>query len=210
MKVDSLFQNYELLADGAEAAFNKVAREYPGAVKCKPGCTDCCHAVFGLFLVEAAYLKFHFDQLPPEIIKDALLRCNEAERAIKRLEVKLRNYREDPEMQAYVYATSKVRCPLLDHEGRCVLYPRRPITCRAYGIPTRIRGKTRVCTLAGFEQGKSYEGYNLDQAYQQLFFLSREFLASYGKGDPGKADLLISVPKVLTTPLELLIEETFQ
>lgn len=209
MKEDSIFRNYELLADRAEEAFRKVADAYPKEVRCKLHCDDCCHAVFGLFLIEAAYIKYHFDALETTVIRDALIRCNDAERAIRRLEVKLQRYEDDPEMQSYVYASERVRCPLLNEDGQCVIYDYRPITCRVYGIPTKINGKTRVCGKSGFKRERSYQGFDLDRAYQELFFLSKEFLAAHGAGDPEKAGLLISVPKILTTPVEVLITETF-
>ncbi len=209
MKTDSIFRNYELMADKAETAFQEIADEYPEEVRCRLHCNDCCHAVFGLFLIEAAYLKSHFDKLDAPVIRDALMRCNEAERAIRRLEVKLQRYEDDPEMQSYVYASERIRCPLLNGDGKCILYEYRPITCRVYGIPTKIRGKTRVCALSGFGKDKSYRGFDLDGAYHQLFFLTKEFLGAYGRADPEKAGLMLSVSKVLTTPVEIIISETF-
>ncbi|RLB77399.1 MAG: hypothetical protein DRH15_11345, partial [Deltaproteobacteria bacterium] len=155
MKADSIFRNYELLADRAEEAFRKIAEAYPKEVKCKLHCDDCCHAVFGLFLIEAAYLKYHFDRLDPQVIRQALVRCNDAERALRRLEVKLQRYGDDPEMQSYVFASERVRCPLLSEDRQCIVYDHRPITCRVYGIPTKVRGKTRVCSKSGFESDKS-------------------------------------------------------
>jgi len=209
MKTEPIFRNYELLADRAEQAFRKIAEAYSNEVKCRLHCDDCCHAVFGLFLVEAAYIKYHFDRLAPETIRGAIFRCSDAERALRRLEVKLQRHEEDPEMQSYVFALERVRCPLLDDNKECILYEHRPITCRVYGIPTRVKGRTRACSKCGFEKDKSYQGFDLDQAYQELFLLSQEFLKAYGSGDPQKAGLLISVPKVLTTPVELIISETF-
>ncbi len=209
MKIDSIFHNYEVLADKAEVAFKEVAEEYPEEVRCRLHCNDCCHAVFGLFLVEAAYLKSHFDKLDSHVIRDALMRCNDAERAIRRLEVKLQRYEDNPEMQSYVYASERIRCPLLNEEGECIVYSHRPITCRVYGIPTKIQGKTRVCALSGFEKDKSYRGFDLDMAYQQLFLLTKEFLQTCGQAGPERAGLLLSVPKVLTTPVEIIISETF-
>ncbi len=209
MKTEPIFRNYELLADRAEQAFRKIAEAYPQEVKCELHCDDCCHAVFGLFLIEAAYLKYHFDRLGPEAIREAILRCSDAERALRRLEVKLQRHEDDAEMQSYVFAMERVRCPLLNDNKECALYEHRPITCRVYGIPTRVNGRTRACSKCAFEKDKSYQGFDLDQAYRELFLLSQEFLRAHGKGDPEKAGLLISVPRVLTSPVELIISETF-
>jgi len=62
-KTNDLFQSYELLVDKAEAAFQEMQKEHGSCIKCEPHCSDCCHAVFGLFLIEAGYLKEHFDKL---------------------------------------------------------------------------------------------------------------------------------------------------
>lgn len=175
-KTDDLFRTYESFADRADGAFREIQESHGSCVRCKPGCSDCCHAVFGLFLVEAAYLKSHFDEIAPGQKKDALLRVNETERGLKRLESKMRAHVDDPSMQAYILATERIRCPLLDEENGCILYAHRPITCRVYGIPTRIHGKARVCGKAGFEKGSAYPTFDLDSIYRDLFALSKELL----------------------------------
>ncbi|MGD8985952.1 MAG: YkgJ family cysteine cluster protein, partial [Desulfobacteraceae bacterium] len=152
MKLTQLFQSYELLVDKADTAFRKMEKEYGTCIKCERHCSDCCHAVFGLFLIEGAYIKQHFDQLDSKVGREALLRCNDTERALKRLEIRLQRCEEDPQMQALVLARERIRCPLLDGNLDCILYPYRPITCRVYGIPTRIQGKARVCGKAGFKK----------------------------------------------------------
>ncbi|MBN1102051.1 MAG: YkgJ family cysteine cluster protein [Deltaproteobacteria bacterium] len=207
MHLAQLLRSYELLADRADRSFAAMARERGESLKCRKGCSDCCHAVFGLFLIEAAYLQNHFHRLDPEVQKAALLRCNEMERGLRRLEKKMQLHWEDPQMQNYIMAAERIRCPLLNEEQDCVLYTHRPITCRVYGIPARIHGKTRVCAKSGFQAGESYPVFDLDGVYRSLYGLSLELLESEGEKDAEKASLLISVSKVITTPLDLLIRE---
>lgn len=209
MNISQLIHSYEFLADKADAAFHRMEKEHGTCIKCERYCSDCCHAVFGLFLIEAAYLKQHFDQLDRKEIKEALLRCNDTERSLKRLEIKLQTNEEDAQMQAYILARERIRCPLLDEKKECILYPYRPITCRVYGIPTKIHGKARVCGKAGFKKSESYPAFDLDGVYRDLFNLSKELLESEEKGDPEKASLLISVSKAITTPLEEIINGIF-
>ena len=209
MKPTQLFRSYEFLADKADEAFKKIGNEHGTCIKCVRHCSDCCHAVFGLFIVEAAYLKQHFDQLDSKECREALLRCNDAERAIKRLEVRLKTCEEDQQMQAHVLARGRIRCPLLDENQDCIIYSHRPITCRVYGIPTKIQGKARVCGKAEFKKGEPYPIYDLDGIYRELFTLSKELLNSAEKGDPEKASLLISVPKAIRTTSDDLIYEIF-
>jgi Fe-S-cluster containining protein len=205
-----LLHDYEFLVDRADGAFLKVQKDYASCVKCKPGCTDCCNAVFGLFLIEAAYLNSHFSRLGTEERKAALLRCNDTERDLKRLQKVVEGFKDDPHMQAYAMARERVRCPLLDEQGKCVLYHFRPVTCRVYGIPTSIQGRAKACHKAGFLTGESYPLFDLDGIFRDLYLLSKELLESVEKADPEKASLLISVPKVITASLDEIIKESFQ
>lgn len=210
MKPAQLFRNYEFLVDKADRAFQRMQKEHGSCIKCERHCSDCCYALFGLFLIEAGYLKQQFDQLRREEIKAALLRCNKAERDLKRLEKMLEAHEDDPNMQAYTLARERIRCPLLEENEGCILYPYRPITCRVYGIPIKIQGKARVCGKAGFEKGEYYPLFDLDGIYKDLFILSRELLDGAEKGDPEKASLLISVSKAISLPLDELIHEIFE
>jgi Fe-S-cluster containining protein len=206
MSLSELLRGYELLADRADAAFADMAKAHGEAVQCRPHCSDCCHAVFGLFLVEAAYVHEHFFRLNPDVQKAALLRCSEMERGLRRLEKKAQIHEDDPQMQHYILATERIRCPLLDDNRECVLYLHRPITCRVYGIPTRIQGKARVCGKSGFKSGEAYGAFDLDGVYSSLHALSVQLLQINGKEENLEpASLLISVSKTITTPLESLI-----
>jgi hypothetical protein len=126
------------------------------------------------------------------------------------MQVRLERAEADPESAVEILATERIRCPLLDENRDCSLYPFRPITCRVYGIPTKVQGQARVCGLAGFEKGKAYPVYDLDALYRDLHDLSKALLEKAGSADPEKADLLFSVSKALTTPLEELIQGTLE
>jgi len=201
-KANDLFRSYELLVDKAEAAFQGMQKDHSSCIKCEPHCSDCCHAIFGLFLIEAGYLKEHLDELTNEEKRAALLRCEEAEKSLERLQKMLQAHEGDPQMQAYIMSRERIPCPLLNENQDCILYPYRPITCRVYGIPTKVQGKARVCWKAEFKKDERYPVFDLDGVYRDLYFLSTELLKSAGKDDPEKASLLISVSKAITTSLE--------
>jgi Fe-S-cluster containining protein len=209
MKSASLSRSFELLVDKADEAFRQAKDLHGFRMACELHCSDCCHAVFGLFLIEAANLKKHFDELDTEKKKEILLRCNETERGLKRLEKKLERHGEDLETQTWILARERIRCPLLDKNNECVLYAHRPITCRVYGIPTRIQGKARVCGKATFEKGVSYPVFDLDAVYGDLYALSKELLSDTGGKDLDKAAYLISVPRAIGASFDELIRETF-
>ena len=69
-------------------------------------------------------------------------------------------------------ARLRMRCPLLDENDTCVLYNYRPITCRLYGIPSVIGGKTHVCGKSNFTQGQDYPTVQLEKIQQRLDELS--------------------------------------
>jgi len=201
-KANNLFRTYELLVDKAEAAFQEMQKEHGSCIKCEPHCSDCCHAVFGLFLIEAGYLKDQFDKLMDEEKRAALLRCEEAEKSLERLQNMLQAHEGDPQMQAYIMSRERIPCPLLNENQDCILYPHRPITCRVYGIPTKIQGKARVCWKAEFKKDERYPVFDLDGVYRDLYLLTTELLKSAGRDDPEKASLLISVSKAIQASLE--------
>ena len=209
MNTAPLFRSYELLVEKADKAFQAMQKQHGICIECERHCSDCCHAVFGLFVIEGAYLKQSFEQLGGNERKAALMRCSEADKGLKRLEKMLQEFENDPQMQIYTMAKERVRCPLLDENEDCILYTHRPITCRVYGIPTRIQGKAHVCGKTGFKKGKSYPAFDLDGIYRDLYIMSQELLAHADKGDPEKASLMISVSKAISTPLDDLINETF-
>jgi len=206
-KTNDLFQTYELLVDKAEAAFQEMQKDHGSCMKCEPQCSDCCHAVSGLFLIEAGYLKEHFDRLADEEKRAALLRCEDAGKSLERLQNMLQEHEGDPQMQAYILSRERIPCPLLNEHQECILYLHRPITCRVYGIPTKIQGKARACWKAEFKEGERYPVFDLDGVYRDLYFLSTELLKAGGQDDPEKASLLISVSKAITTPLQDLLRQ---
>jgi len=209
-KVNDLFQSYELLVDKAEAAFQEMQKEHGSCIKCEPHCSDCCHAIFGLFLIEAGYLKEQFDKLTDEEKRAALLRCEEAEKSLERLQNMLQAHEGDPQMQAYIMSRERIPCPLLNENQHCILYPHRPITCRVYGIPTKVQGKARVCWKAEFKKDERYPVFDLEGIYRDLYLLSTELLKSAGQDDPEKASLLISVSKAITASLEDLLRQKLE
>lgn len=211
MKLGPFFHNYELLVDKSEIAFRNVKEKHGGCVKCELHCSDCCNAVFGIFLVEALYIREHFEHINDDKKQAIIERAKEADQAIEDLQKKLKTFEGDPGMQAYTLARERVRCPMLDDNDECVLYQRRPITCRVYGIPTKIHGKTRSCGKAGFINGETYPILDLDSLYRDLYILSKDILteAKIESRDEDKASLLISMSKVIQTPVNDLIEKDF-
>jgi Fe-S-cluster containining protein len=207
MDYNYLFEPYDELIVKADDAFDRMTDEFPASMKCKRQCSDCCHAVFGLFLIEAIFLKRDFDKLSEEEKEGAFLRGMEADKELEKLERTLKEFADDPQMSSYSLAKARVRCPLLNDHDECILYPYRPITCRVYGIPTMIHGVPRVCGKAGFEKEQAYPTFSMDKMQEELYELSKELVKSSGVEDDQQASLLFSISKVIRTPVEQLIKE---
>lgn len=199
-----VFERYETLAREADAAFSRVRSAFPENVACSRGCSDCCHALFDLTLVEAAYLNSAFrDAFAPGPERSAILeRAHAADRkvqAVKRKAFKAQQAGRDVDSILLDLAGEKTRCPLLGDGDLCMLYDRRPITCRIYGTPTAIGGKGHVCGKSAFVPGKPYPTANVDRIHERLLGLSRDLALHMGSGFAEIHTVLVPVSMALTT-----------
>jgi len=180
-EIDAVFKKYERLVDQVDVVFKKVREQYPELVKCELQCSDCCHAVFDITLVEALYINKKFMQNVFEEKKAVILdKANTADRTVYRMKKKafkaVEAGEKSEEQVLLEMAAERIRCPLLNNEERCELYEYRPITCRLYGIPTSIGGRGHTCGLSGLKEGESYPTANLDPIYGKLYELSQEIV----------------------------------
>ncbi len=179
------FEKYEALVSGVDKIFESVQASHKDCIRCEIRCSDCCHAVFDLTLVEATYINSHFNEsLGRKERRPILRRAEKADRKYYQIKRKLQKMYIDegksPEEVLLQLAQERVPCPLLNDEEMCDLYVRRPITCRVYGIPTAIGGKAHICEKSSFKEGASYPTVNLDKMNDRLFDLSKELLWEIG------------------------------
>jgi Fe-S-cluster containining protein len=175
------FEKYEALVAEIDKVFEAMQRAHQDCVRCKTYCSDCCHAVFDVTLVESLYLNHHFNRALKRGERRRILKqAEKADRKFYQIKQKLQKMYvkegKPPEVILNALAEERVPCPLLNEKNLCDLYDRRPITCRVYGIPTSIGGKTHICAESGFKEGTSYPTVNLDNVNDRLFALSKELL----------------------------------
>ena len=203
MNLEVYFDKYKAIVDQVDAVFQRVQAEHEDCVRCRVGCSDCCHAIFDLSLVEALYIKAQFDKVFKDSDRAQVIeRANEADRAVYRLKKRAFKDHEDGKPENEILeemAAQRIRCPLLDTDDRCALYADRPLTCRLYGIPTVIGGQAHTCGLSGFEPGKAYPTVKLDAIQQKLYDLSAELARDIGSRYPKLAELLVPVSMALLT-----------
>jgi Fe-S-cluster containining protein len=203
MNLEVYFNKYKAIVDQVDAVFKKVQQEYEQCVRCREGCSDCCHAIFDLSLVEALYIKAQFDKAFEGADRALIIeRANEADRAVYRLKKQAFKDHQNGKSETEILeemAARRIRCPLLDEDDRCALYAKRPLTCRLYGIPIVIADKAHTCGLSGFEEGRGYPTVRLDAIQQKLYDLSSELARDIGSRYPKLAELLVPVSMALLT-----------
>ncbi len=211
---ENLFSEYAAIARKADLVFKSIREKYPMSVKCRVRCCDCCHAIFGVFPIEAAYINYHFNRLERKARRDALRRAEKAEADMLKAKDRLKVFEEDPKMKVFGLGKQRVRCPLLQDSEECLLYETRPIICRVYGVPyTLMKGKKEVsyvCSLSNFEEKASYQAVKLDKIYHELVRISTNLLTEAGFLNPAaKADLMLPLSRVLRMPLKEIMEGNF-
>lgn len=203
-EVKAIFEKYEAFVKQMDGVFENVREQYASCVRCGEGCADCCHALFDLSLVESMYLNHQFFEKISEDDRPSILEtANKTDRQLyqmKRKAFKAVASGEKSEEQVLLeMAVERVRCPLLNRDDKCDLYPQRPITCRLYGIPTSIAGRGHTCGLSGFEEGQSYPTVNLDAVNQQLHRLSMELVSALESTHIKMGDVLMPLSMALLT-----------
>ncbi len=176
-----MFTRIQALYDTIDITVAQIHRNFPSEVKCRKGCSDCCHAAFDASLIEAYYILHRFRALPRKARRQAL---KNAARAMKEWEKMMRDQTD--------ISTARIRCPLLDHNDACIIYEARPVNCRTYGVPTEINGKGHVCQLSGFKPGISYPTIKLQSVQQELLAMSEGINPEKGKKRWPVAAVLLS------------------
>lgn len=202
-RFDVFFKQYEALAKAAEQIFEKIKTEHPEGVTCKIECSDCCHALFDISLVEALYLNHYFNvKFSGKDREKILEKANRADRTLykikrdtqKRLD---RGYSQESVLVSI--AAERVRCPLLNENEHCDLYEYRPVTCRFYGVPTEIGGLTHTCGRSGFVKGKTYPTVHLEKMNAQLFNIASSLVQSLNSKYSHLATVVMPVSSALLT-----------
>jgi len=98
--------------------FTRVEQRHPDDMKCRTGCSDCCHVRLSITRVEA------------EAIRTVVETFTDEQRA---------------NLARSLASAAPDRCAALDVSGRCTIYAARPVVCRSHGVPIRMgRGSLAV------------------------------------------------------------------
>jgi hypothetical protein len=102
---------YPELAAKVDGFFARVEVRHADDLKCRTGCSDCCHTRLTVTSVEG------------EAIRQEIARWPLAQRAA---------------LLANATTAAPDRCAALSPSGRCLIYAARPIVCRSHGAPIRM------------------------------------------------------------------------
>ncbi len=169
-----------------DQAFAQVAGRHPAEVACRPGCDDCCHAVFDLSPVESLALALAFSRLGRKERRAVGRRLQRAAADYDR--VLEAGARLGGEARLEHFSRQRVACALLEG-GRCALYAERPLTCRLYGVPVAAAGRARTCRKAGFVEGETYPTVDLGRVQAELQELSRPVVARFAELGRARLDV---------------------
>ncbi|MEW6584325.1 MAG: YkgJ family cysteine cluster protein [Nitrospirota bacterium] len=213
--IEEIFSEYAALARKADILFRTVQEKYPDSVRCRVRCSDCCHAVFGLFPVEAAFINYHFSRLERKARRDVLRRTEKSETEMLKAKDTLKVFDEDPKMKVYGLGKQRVRCPFLSDKEECVFYEKRPVICRIYGVPYSLQKEKKehsyVCGVSGFQEKAAYPTVKLDRIYTELCKLSEKMLTEGKALHPDrKANLMMPLSRILRMPFEDIVSGKFE
>ena len=197
------FKQYEEVLAMADKVFERVKSEHSECVKCKTTCSDCCNALFDLYLIEALYINDKFNKKFKDGERERIVeKSNTADRTIHKLKRKaykdLESGKDENELLTKM-AEERVRCPLLNDDDMCDLYEYRPITCRLYGIPISIGGASHTCGLSAFAEGKQYPTVNLEKIQNKLYEISVDLVKEIKSRHVKLADVLVPLSMALLT-----------
>lgn len=200
------FAKYEALIQIVDSVFDRVKKEYPKEVFCREKCSDCCYAIFDLTLIEALYLKDQFLKKFSGSQKNQVLEiADKTDRALTKMKRKAFKEAKDGADQLEIIgkmSQERIRCPLLGEDNLCMMYDKRPITCRIYGIPTSTAGVSHICGRTNFKQGEPYPTLNMDKIYTQLQLLSAELVRDIKSEKIKMHEILIPVSMALVTDFD--------
>ena len=158
-QVPSIRDRYQQFVKVVGREFRRNRRLHGGKIRCKQGCTDCCHQVFPITEVEAAEISRGITTLDPQ------LRARLVENAGAYLPRRAEIFNRHGYIRAWGHLPKpemRLACPALIN-GECAIYEQRPIHCRKVGMPLHHperSGRIFACEL-NFRPGESYQDAQL-------------------------------------------------
>jgi Fe-S-cluster containining protein len=139
-----------------EQWFQRAAAGLPGQLPCRKGCSRCCVGLFPITILDADRLTQGLATLQADVRVTITATAQEQMAELETLAPVLRQNAyidkwPDADQDRLTTALDRLPCPALDDEGRCRVYPFRPVACRTMGIPEEREGLTHgACDVQTF------------------------------------------------------------
>jgi|SRR5579862_4036626 len=173
------FENLQRLASAWAAEFGRNKQMHGAKIQCRRGCTDCCHHLFQITELEAAFISQAVKSLPPEKRQTLEGRA----RKYSEDRVKLLSDRQVPDAWGSLPPPGlRLACPALE-DGACQIYENRPLICRKYGMPLfnpQKPDRVFACEL-NFKPGEEIADAQLVQIHTELHSQAVEVQAEYNR-----------------------------
>jgi Fe-S-cluster containining protein len=132
--------SYRQLLTRVDGWFGHCLQLLPHDIRCGQGCSGCCRGLFDITLLDAWLMKEGFDLLRSS---DRVVPMARAQARLVGLSLHwpeiappyILNVRPDAQWEQLMPEEDETPCPLLDANGRCLVYDHRPLTCRLHGLP---------------------------------------------------------------------------
>jgi Fe-S-cluster containining protein len=199
------YDAYQKAAAEWQAEFARNKRQFGSKIQCRKGCNDCCHHLFQITELEAAYISRAVKELPPE------------DRA--RLKARAREYLNDraallakadvPEAWGRLPPPgTRLACPALE-DGACRIYSHRPLICQKYGIPLhnpRKPDQLFACEL-NFQPGEEIDVTELVQIQTALHNHWADIQAEYNSRGGRRDTRPLTVARAILEDFESCLPE---
>ncbi|MBM4185757.1 MAG: YkgJ family cysteine cluster protein [Gemmatimonadetes bacterium] len=132
-------QRHLPLLDALSTWQTRARQRFPKIIPCRPGCSACCQGPFDIPTADVAVVLEGFRALPRDDRRAILTRARADVEAMRALvpgwidPYDIADIGEEAFDRA-IESHADRPCPLLDDEGRCLIYAHRPVVCRIIGI----------------------------------------------------------------------------
>jgi len=136
--IENLLLRYQLILEKIDHQFNSIQKQFQGITPCRPGCSQCCSALFAIRPIDAALLFQGLETLAADEAGAVIQSAEVVSRAINPPvlpeDLPFRIEQEGWVQFDMLVNSTRLPCPILDSRGWCRLHRYRPRICRLAGI----------------------------------------------------------------------------
>lgn len=192
-------ERYRQVVQGWESEFARNRILHGHKIRCRRGCEDCCHQLFQITELEAAFVSRAVQRMPP--VERQRLQARAAEYLRNRGELVARQGQVES-WGALQPEGSRLPCPALE-DGACIIYDFRPMICRKFGIPLwnpDRPGRVHACQL-NFRDGEEIEDDRLIQIQTGLHQEWKQIQLDYNRAGGRRDDDPVTIARAIVEDL---------